>query len=106
MWEQAAAEVCAGAEGTDGKTLGEDLDRARAALSFAGRVVDCDETTPLDVVTHAWSLDHESRRRSFQAKVGDLVRRLRDFLRVDDLKSEAARAPEVLGRTYGKTFEF
>ena len=105
LWEQASADVCAGAEGTDGETLGEDLGRARAALSFAGRVVDCDETTPLDVVTHAWSLDHESRRRGFQAKVGDLVRRLRDFLRADDLKSEAARAPEVLGRTFGKTFE-
>jgi len=106
LWELGARRLAAGA----GESVGESLARARSALAADGEMVDCDETMPVRLLTHAWQRVQDRKARRFREETSRLVLRLTDILRADFVRSEAGCSPASLkaavGTVHAPAFDF
>ena len=76
------------------------LKRARAALSVDGEVIDCDGELPRRLFEHAWRQVHDRKASRFRDRASRLARQLRELLRGDFARSEAARDAGRLKATF------
>jgi hypothetical protein len=95
-WDAVASTMSA----TD-DSVAESLQRAGAALTVDGPLVDCDGPLPGRLLDHAWGIAQDRRARDFTDTVSRLIVRLSDILRADFQNSSAARTPETLRSTFG-----
>jgi ferredoxin len=110
LWDLAGEELLCEGDEAPVALLEEDLLRAREALSAGGRVADCDDEMPYELLKHAWTTIRGERTRAPLEEIGELVAKLTDILTVDDLKSAEARSPQRLkasvGARYDDAFDF
>ncbi|MEE9180211.1 MAG: hypothetical protein V3U22_04885, partial [Vicinamibacteria bacterium] len=88
-----------------GKPLRDSLSRARNVLRLDGEVIDCDEETPVRLLTHVWTAVQKTKAQRFLDEVNGLILKLSDILKADFMKSDEARAPESLKRSVGTGYE-
>ncbi|MDH5621208.1 MAG: hypothetical protein OEY74_03930, partial [Gammaproteobacteria bacterium] len=104
LWRQAENSLLAECDETAAEWFGNSIATARFALRIDGPVVDCDEHLPARLLEHAWTKLTKSRQVS-AARINELSIRLRDMLKVDDLKNAASRTPQKLKSTLGKRYK-
>ena len=106
LWKKAEKSLLAESrEDQDADALRSNLGTARFALKARGKVVDCDILLPERAISHAWS-QHEARRAAATiARLSTLIIRLRNMLRVDDLKSTNSRTGKELKKSVGKHYK-
>ncbi len=83
----------------------ESLDQLQKSLTLDGEVIDCDEQTPVRLLSHAWGRMQAEKSAKFEAEVGDLIVKLRDILQADFMQTEEARSADNLKGSVGKGFE-
>lgn len=109
LWKLAEKSLLAECAKAEAESLQNSISAARFALRTEGRVVDCDARLPALLFEHAW---HKlaARRHEYARKIYRLGIRLRDILKVDDLKDESSRTAQqlklTLGKRYKDTFDF
>ncbi len=110
LWDHAEKSLLAECEKSEAELLKDSLATARFALRLDGRVVDCDDRLPSLLLQHAWANVEARRTRKSFEQINTLIIRLRNILKVDDLKSGRARTPkrikQTLGRRYQEAFDF
>jgi hypothetical protein len=110
LWETAEKALLAECKKPEAETLKNSLATARFALGIEGRVVDCDDNLPISVLRHAWEKVEAKRTRRSLEQIDTLVIRLRNMVKVDDLKTGQSRSPQklkqTLGRRYKDAFDF
>ena len=110
LWKKAEKALLAECQKPEAEALKNSLATARFALGIDGRVVDCDDRLPTSVLRHAWEKVEARRTRKSLEQIDTLVIRLRNILRVDDLKTGQSRSPQklkqTLGRRYKDAFDF
>jgi hypothetical protein len=105
MWGQAAKSLTDECKENEAEILGNDLATARFALHLDGQVVDCDDRLPARLLEHAWAKTEMQRTRSTHLSIHTLVIRLRNILKVDDLKTSRSRTPQMLKKTLGRRYK-
>ncbi|MFQ5774071.1 MAG: ferredoxin [Kiloniellaceae bacterium] len=106
LWDLAERNLLSRADDDDArKTLSDSLSRARGALRLDGQVIDCDEETPVKVLTHLWTAVETDKAQHFLENVNRLILKLSDIVKADFMKSDEARAPDNLKRSVGTAFE-
>lgn len=109
LWKQAEKSLLAECAEAEAEWLGNSIATARFALRIDGQVVDCDERMPARLFEHAWA-KLTSRRQTIPARINRIIIKLRDILKVDDLKNSASRTPQkiksTLGKCYKEAFDF
>lgn len=105
LWDRARNGLVAIAEGEARKTLAENLDAARRTLQINGGVVDCDAELPLKVMTHMWQAVHKARAERVGEEICDLIIKLSNVLKTDELASGAAHTADSLRSSVGVAFE-
>jgi hypothetical protein len=107
MWQTASVELAALA---DDALLQDSLERARAALTVDGQVIDCDRATPEQVFQHVWSVVQSARSKRARDDIARLILKLSDILRADTVYSEDGRNPDSLkaavGSAHAELFDF
>ena len=110
LWQHAGKLLLAECDAAEAELLENSLAAARFALRTDGRVVDCDSHLPVRLLEHAWAKSEARRAGTSQQKILSLVIRLRNILKVDDLKNGGSRTPinlkKTLGRGYKEDFDF
>jgi ferredoxin len=106
LWDLAARELVSAGDEMSVDLLQDSVSRARGALRVDGRVVDCVEEAPSELLKHAWTAVHEERVRTILEEIGELIAKLSDILKVDFLKSEKGRSPKQLERSVATRYEF
>jgi len=110
LWERAEKALLTECQKPEAEALKNSLATARFALGIDGRVVDCDDRLPASVMRHAWEKVEAKRARKSLEQIDTLVIRLRNMIKVDDLKSGRSRSPQklkqTLGRRYKDAFDF
>ena len=110
LWKQAGKLLLAECDAGDSELLENSFAAARFALGTDGRVVDCDSHLPVRLLEHAWKKSEARRAGTSQLKISSLIIRLRNILKVDDLKNGVSRTPKnlqkTLGRGYKEDFDF
>jgi uncharacterized Fe-S cluster protein YjdI len=81
--------------------LKDSLERARAALTVDGRVVNCDADLPVRVFSHMWRASQQSKARALELEMARLVHRVSNILRADFVRSERGRSAETLKASVG-----
>jgi hypothetical protein len=104
LWKQAEKTLLAECDESAAEWLGNSIATARFALRVDGLVVDCDEHLPARLLEHAWA-KLTRRRQASPQRINRLSIRLRDMLKVDDLKNAASRTPQRLKTTLGKRYK-
>lgn len=104
LWKQAEKSLLAECDADEAEWLGNSIATARFALQVDGQVVDCDEQLPGRLLQHAWRR-FAGYRHDTAAIIDDLIIRLRNVLKVDDLKNSASRTPQRLKATVGKRYK-
>ena len=105
LWRRAEKSLVSECTEDEADTLRNSLASARFALKIEGRVVDCDERVAERVLQHAF-IDVKGRRtRQTFEKIERLVIRLRNMLKVDDLKNSSSRTPDKLKKNLGKRYK-
>jgi hypothetical protein len=104
LWKQAEQSLLAECSKAEAEWLGNSIATARFALRIDGQVVDCDERLPARLIEHAWA-KLAARRPESARRISDLIIRLRNILKVDDLKSGTSRTPQKLKSTLGKRYK-
>ena len=104
LWKQAEKSLLAECTKAEAEWLGNSIATARFALQVDGQVVDCDERLPARLVEHGWTKLAIGRQASAR-RINDLIIRLRNVLKVDDLKNGASRTPQKLKTTLGKRYK-
>jgi hypothetical protein len=107
LWDLAAEDLLSKrGDGSDEKeTLEDGLKRARAALRCDGEVIDCNEKAPARLLEHVWHAVQKERSRRVSAALHELILKLSDILKADEMKSAEARSPEALRSTVGKGYD-
>ena len=103
LWKQAEKSLLAECDSQQAEWLGNSIATGRFALRVDGEVVDCNERLPLRLIEHGWSR-LAGRRPESTERVNRLIIRLRNVLKVDDLKNGASRTPQKLRTTLGKRY--
>lgn len=104
LWKDAERSLLDECVEQERESLGNSIATARFALRADGQVLDCDERLPTRLLEHAWS-KAEARRASEPArKIERLIVRLRNMLKVDDLKNGGSRTPQKLKSKFGKSY--
>jgi len=110
MWKQAQRALLAECDDEEAEALRNSLDTARFALGVDGRLIECDEHLPARLLQHAWSKREARRKKQSLERISSLIIRLRNMIKVDDLKSGGARSAQQLkkavGRRYKEAFDF
>lgn len=110
LWEKAERSLLAECAESEVELLRNSLSTARFALRTEGRVVDCSERLPALLLQHAWTRVESRRTRKSLDQISTLIIRLRNLLKVDDLKTDQSREPkklkQTLGRRYKEAFDF
>ena len=96
LWRDCAAELVRESGEERFGPIDANLDKARHSLRLDGRVIGCDEATPVKLLTHAWQVKHEAKARRFRKKVEGLILRLNDILKSDHMKSDEAHGAGAL----------
>ena len=104
LWKQAEKSLLADCTKAEAEWLGNSIATARFALQIDGQVVDCDERLPARLIEHGWA-KLAVRRHATARRINDLIIRLRNVLKVDDLKNGASRTPQKLKTTLGKRYK-
>lgn len=104
LWKQAEKSLLADCKKAEAEWLGNSIATARFALQIDGQVVDCDEQLPARLIEHGWN-KLAIRRHETSRRINDLIIRLRNILKVDDLKNGASRTPQKLKTTLGKRYK-
>lgn len=109
LWRQAEKLLFAECGKAEAEWLGNSIATARFALRTDGLVVDCDERLPARLLEHAWA-KLAGLQQAPADRIHRLVIKLRDILKVDDLKNRASRTPQklktTLGKRYNEAFDF
>lgn len=110
LWDYAEKSLLAECEKPEAESLKNSLATARFALRIDGQVVDCDDRLPSLLLQHAWAKVEAPRTRQTLEQITTLITRLRNMLKVDDLKAGRSRTPQrlrqTLGRRYKDAFDF
>lgn len=110
LWQQAERSLLEECGENETELLGNSIATARFALRVGGTVVDCDDRLPARLFRHAWDKVEAQRARVSLERIETLIIRLRDMLKVDDLKKSGSRTPQklrmTLGRRYREAFDF
>lgn len=110
LWKQAEKSLLAECDEAEAELLRSNLATARFALRLDGRVVDCDSDMPVRLLKHAWAKNEAHRTRDSRQIIDSLITRLRNILKVDDLKHDRSRTPmnlkKAVGRRYKEDFDF
>jgi len=110
LWKQAGKLLLAECGAAEAELLENNLATARFALRTDGHVVDCDSHLPTRLLEHAWAKNEARRAATSQQQIVSLIIRLRNILKVDDLKNGGSRTPKnlkkTLGRGYKEDFDF
>ncbi len=104
LWKQAEKSLLAECTKAEAEWLGNSIATARFALQIDGQVVDCDERSPARLIEHGWA-KLAVRRHETADRINNLIIRLRNVLKVDDLKNGESRTPQKLKTTLGKRYE-
>jgi len=104
LWKRAEKSLLAECEAGESEWFGNSIATARFALQVDGEVVDCDEQLPERLMVHAWRRFAGSRHDT-AVTIDDVIIRLRNVLKVDDLKNSASRTPQRLKATLGKRYK-
>ena len=104
LWKQAEKSLLAECDAAEAEWLGNSIATARFALRTDGLIVDCDEHLPAQLLEHAWA--KLARHRTATAdRINRIIIKLRDIIKVDDLKNGASRTPQILKSTLGKRYK-
>lgn len=103
LWKQAEKSLLAECAADESEWLGNSIATARFALQVDGQVVDCDEQLPERLLVHAWRR-FAGHGHDTATTIDDLIIRLRNLLKVDDLKNSTSRTPQRLKATVGKRY--
>ena len=110
LWIQAEKSLLAECKKSGFESLQNSLATARFALGPDGQIVDCDDRLPPLLLQYAWEKVEAQRTRQSLEQINTLVVRLRNILKVDDLKNSRSRTPQslkqTLGRRYKDAFDF
>lgn len=110
LWKRAEKSLLAECDEVEAELLGSNLATARFALRLDGQVVNCDRDMPVRLLEHAWAKNEKHRSRDSRKKIDSLITRLRNILKVDDLKHDRSRTPgnlkKAVGRRYKEDFDF
>jgi hypothetical protein len=110
LWAKAEKSLLSERSKSRAASLENSLETARFALSIEGKVIDCDERLPTRLLRHAWAKVEARRTRRSLDQIDTLIIRLRNILKVDDLKTGRSRTPQkikqTLGRRYKDAFDF
>lgn len=101
LWGLAESDLLSAGAEAPREELQESLGRARGALRCEGEIIDCSADTGAELITHAWVAVEEDKARRFRNKVNELILKLSDILKVDFMKSAAARTPASLRDSIG-----
>jgi hypothetical protein len=104
LWTRAEKSLLAECESAEAEWLGNSIATARFALRSDGRVLDCDAQSPARLFRHAWQ-QAVLGNRALDEKIALLIIKLRDILKVDELKEGTARTPQKLKATLGKRYK-
>ncbi len=104
LWRKAEKSLLANCGKAEAEWLGNSIATARFALRIDGRVIDCDEHLPARLIEHAWSR-LAGRCQQSADSIDNRIIRLRNILKVDDLKGGASRTPQKLRTTLGKRYK-
>jgi hypothetical protein len=97
LWAQAVARLA----GSEAQGLQQLLAHAGQAAAVDGELVDCDETMPERLFTHAWRVVQREKPGRVREAIDALIVRLNDILRADYIGSEAGRQPDALRASVG-----
>ena len=78
-----------------------ELERVRDLLPSSGRLVDCDEHTPSEVITHLWRLRWRQAGHDIRARIDALTLGLEDVLRVEETHTDEGRSAARLSAGVG-----
>ena len=110
LWKDAERSLLGECNEQERESLGNSIATARFALRAEGQVADCDERLPTRLLEHAWSKAEARRAAEPVRKIERLILRLRNMLKVDDLKNGGSRTPQKLkaklGKSYRDAFDF
>ncbi len=109
LWDKAAKNLLATADESENEeseenkkeTLQQNLQIVRQALKVKGKVIPCNNQTPVQLLTHIWNRFWQEKSSTFRAELDELIIKLTDVLRTDDVKTEEARKPENLEASLG-----
>lgn len=110
LWKDAEKSLLNECDEQERESLGNSIATARFALRAEGQVADCEERLPTRLLEHAWSKAEARRVAEPVRKIERLIVRLRNMLKVDDLKNGGSRTPQrlksKLGKSYRDAFDF
>jgi hypothetical protein len=110
LWTQAEKALLAECKKSDTESLQNSLATARFALGTDGQLVDCGDRLPPLLLQHAWEKVEAQRTQQSLEQINTLIVKLRNILKVDDLKTSRSRTPQklkqTLGRRYKDAFDF
>jgi ferredoxin len=89
-------------EGDNRANLEADLENLLAALPQGGLLLGYGEHATIHLFSHAVRHRLILRRRAFAYEVGQLTKKVRELLQVEQNKSAEARAPEAIGSAIGQ----
>ena len=110
LWKRAERTLLAECDGDEAELLTNSLATARFALNVDGDVVNCDDQLPVRLMQHAFKTVEARRTHQSIEKIESLIIRLRNILKVDELKNSNARSAQTLrknvGKRYRESFDF
>ena len=105
LWELAAANLLSRTDDDSRKALDDSLTTARDALCVEGEIANCDDDTPNQFLTHAWTAVQEQKALRFSDQINELTLKLSNILKADAMKSETAFGADNLRQTVGSSYE-
>ena len=105
LWQIAESNLLSRDDAAGQDALKDSLACAGAVLALDGEFIDCNEETPVELLTHLWGVVHARKARRFLDKVDRLVLGLSNILKVDFMKSDDTRTPERLKHSFGTAYE-
>ena len=104
LWKRAEKSLLTECDGDEAERLTNSLATARFALNVDGDVVNCDDRLPVRLMQHAFKTVEARRTQQSIEKIELLIIRLRNILKVDELKNSNARSPQKLRKSVGKRY--
>lgn len=105
LWKRAEKSLMAECGKPEAELLANSLATARFALKAEGQVVNCDEQLPASLLQNAFRTVEARRTKQSIEKIELLIIRLRNILKVDELKNSTSRAPQRLKKNVGKRYK-
>ncbi len=105
LWKRAERSLLAECEESEIELMRNHLATARFALNVDGVAINCDDRLPERLLQHAFKKVEASRTKHSVEKIESLIIRLRNILKVDELKNSDAHSPQTLRRNLGKRYK-